>query len=51
MVSGMIGDGRNYIYDAWWTAMVPGAMIAVLVFALNFVGDGLRDALDPRKVL
>jgi len=44
---GMIGDGRNYIYDAWWTAMVPGAMIAVLVFALNFVGDGLRDAFDP----
>ncbi len=44
---GMIGDGRNFIYDAWWTAAVPGAMIAVLVFALNFVGDGLRDAFDP----
>jgi ABC-type dipeptide/oligopeptide/nickel transport system permease subunit len=44
---GMIGDGRNFIYDAWWTAAVPGLMIAVLVFALNFVGDGLRDAFDP----
>jgi len=44
---GMIGDGRNFIYDAWWTALVPGLMIAVLVFALNFVGDGLRDAFDP----
>jgi peptide/nickel transport system permease protein len=44
---GMIGDGRNFIYDAWWTAVVPGLMIAVLVFALNFVGDGLRDAFDP----
>jgi peptide/nickel transport system permease protein len=44
---GMIGDGRTYLYDAWWTAAVPGAMIAVLVFAFNFVGDGLRDAFDP----
>ena len=44
---GMIGDGRNFIYDAWRTAVVPGLMIAVLVFALNFVGDGLRDAFDP----
>ena len=44
---GMIGDGRQYIYDAWWTAAVPGLMIASLVFAFNFVGDGLRDALDP----
>ena len=44
---GMIGDGRNFIYDAWWTAAVPGLMIAILVFALNFVGDGLRDAFDP----
>jgi peptide/nickel transport system permease protein len=44
---GMIGDGRNYIYDAWWTAAVPGIMIAILVFAFNFLGDGLRDAFDP----
>lgn len=44
---GMIGDGRNYIYDAWWTAAVPGIMIAMLVFAFNFLGDGLRDAFDP----
>jgi peptide/nickel transport system permease protein len=44
---GMIGDGRNHIYDAWWTAAVPGLLIVVLVFALNFVGDGLRDAVDP----
>jgi len=44
---GMIGDGRNYIYDAWWTATVPGLMIALMVFAFNFVADGLRDAFDP----
>lgn len=44
---GMIGDGRAYVYDAWWTATVPGIMIAVLVIAFNFLGDGLRDAFDP----
>jgi peptide/nickel transport system permease protein len=46
---GMIGDGRNYIYDAWWTAAVPGVLITLLVSACNFVGDGLRDAFDPRS--
>ncbi len=44
---GMIGDGRGFIYDAWWTAVVPGILIALLVIALNFVGDGIRDAIDP----
>jgi peptide/nickel transport system permease protein len=44
---GMIGDGRAYIYQSWWTATVPGLLIAALVFAFNFVGDGLRDAFDP----
>jgi peptide/nickel transport system permease protein len=44
---GMIGDGRSFIYQAWWTAAVPGLLITALVFAFNFVGDGLRDAFDP----
>lgn len=44
---GMIGDGRGYIYDAWWTATVPGILIALLVLSLNLVGDGIRDAIDP----
>jgi len=44
---GMIGDGRAYIYQSWWTAALPGVLIAALVFAFNFVGDGLRDAFDP----
>lgn len=44
---GMIGDGREYIYQAWWTATVPGILIAFLVFGFNFVADGLRDAFDP----
>jgi ABC-type dipeptide/oligopeptide/nickel transport system permease subunit len=45
---GMIGDGRAYIYSSWWTALMPGVMITALVVALNFIGDGVRDALDPR---
>jgi peptide/nickel transport system permease protein len=44
---GMIGDGRAYIYDAWWTATAPGVLIALLVIAFNFVGDAVRDVLDP----
>lgn len=43
----MIGDGRSYVYDSWWIATVPGLLIALLVIAFNFVGDGLRDAVDP----
>ena len=44
---GMIGDGRGYIYQALWTAVIPGILIALLVMSLNFVGDGIRDAIDP----
>jgi peptide/nickel transport system permease protein len=47
---GMIGEGQNYIYDAWWMVAVPGFMLTALVMAFNFVGDGLRDALDPTTV-
>jgi len=43
----MIGDGRAHLYDSWWTATVPGLLIALLVIAFNFVGDELRDAVDP----
>lgn len=43
----MIGDGRSHIYDSWWTSTVPGVLIALLVIAFNFVGDELRDVVDP----
>ena len=43
----MIADGRQYLFEAWWDAALPGAMIIMAVLAFNFVGDGLRDALDP----
>ena len=44
----MIADGRDQLVAAPWTTVFPGLAIAVVVMALNAVGDGLRDALDPR---
>lgn len=45
----MIADGRSYIYEAWWVATVPGLAIVLSVLAFNFLGDGLRDVLDPKS--
>jgi peptide/nickel transport system permease protein len=44
----MLADGRAYIRDAWWLSTFPGLAIMVLAAAVNFIGDALRDALDPR---
>ncbi len=44
----MIADGIEYA-DQWWVSGFPGAAIFSLLMALNFVGDGLRDWLDPRS--
>jgi peptide/nickel transport system permease protein len=45
----MLGvEGRRFLTTAPWLAVFPGAAIALCVFAFNVVGDGLRDALDPR---
>lgn len=44
----MIDIGRNYTTSAWWYAIFPGLAIMLTVLGFNFVGDGLRDALDPR---
>jgi peptide/nickel transport system permease protein len=43
----MLGDGRLYMFDKWWMATFPGAAIFVTTLAINLVGDGLRDLLDP----
>ncbi|MBS1254011.1 MAG: putative D,D-dipeptide transport system permease protein DdpC [Anaerolineales bacterium] len=43
----MVSDGIQY-FDQWWISAFPGLAIFTLVMAFNFVGDGLRDALDPR---
>ncbi len=44
----IIADGRNYIQEAPWISLFPGIAIAMCVLGLNLLGDGLRDALDPR---
>lgn len=44
----MVSIGRLYMPDWWWIATFPGLAIFLAVFAFNMLGDGLRDALDPR---
>jgi peptide/nickel transport system permease protein len=44
----MLSNGRNIIRTAWHVATFPGLAIMLTIFALNLLGDGLRDALDPR---
>jgi len=45
---GMLSDSREYVTAAWWLWVFPGAAILTTVLAINFVGDWLRDVLDPR---
>jgi peptide/nickel transport system permease protein len=45
---GMIREGFENILDSAWLALAPGCAILVVVFALNLLGDGLRDAIDPK---
>jgi len=44
----MVADGRNVLLNAWWLSTFPGFAIVFTVLSFNLVGDGLRDALDPR---
>lgn len=44
----MVSDGRTYLGSAWWIALFPGMAIFLTVLAFNFLGDWLRDTLDPR---
>ena len=45
---GMRSSAGSYIRDAWHVTIIPGMGIMLTILALNLVGDGLRDALDPR---
>jgi peptide/nickel transport system permease protein len=45
---GMIREGFENILDTAWLALAPGSAILIVVFALNLLGDGLRDAVDPK---
>ena len=44
----MLAEAREFILRAWWVVTLPGLAILVTVLAINLMGDGLRDALDPR---
>lgn len=46
----MIANGRQFVLDQWWVAAAPGAAIFLVSLAFNLLGDGLRDALDPKSV-
>jgi peptide/nickel transport system permease protein len=43
----MLADAQSNLQQAWWAAVFPGLCILVTVLAINYIGDGLRDALDP----
>jgi len=45
----MLEGAYNYIETAWWLWFFPGLFIALIVLSINFLGDGLRDALDPHS--
>ena len=45
----MVNTGRQYLYNAPWLSFAPSAAIMVAVLSFNFLGDGLRDVLDPRQ--
>src|SRR5690242_21029199 len=44
----IISDGQQLLYTRPWVSIAPGIMIALTVLSLNVLGDGVRDALDPR---
>jgi len=44
----MLADAREFVLRAWWVVTFPGLAILITVLALNLLGDGLRDALDPK---
>ncbi|HTL75439.1 MAG TPA: ABC transporter permease [Casimicrobiaceae bacterium] len=44
----MVGAARDFLQRAWWLCAIPGVAILVTVLAINLVGDGLNDALNPR---
>lgn len=45
----ILSDGRSFISQAWWLGVYPGLAIMLVVLAINFIGDALRDALDVRE--
>jgi oligopeptide transport system permease protein len=48
-LGGLVADGQNRIETDFWLVLVPASFIALLMLCFTFLGDGLRDALDPRS--
>jgi peptide/nickel transport system permease protein len=46
---GMISEGQNYYTTAWWFLLFPGLALLITTLAFNLLGDGVRDAFDPRS--
>jgi oligopeptide transport system permease protein len=44
----LISEGAKRLEDAPHTLLFPAVILAIILFSLNFIGDGLRDALDPK---
>ena len=47
----MVAEGQAYFTTAWWLVTFPGLAILITAFGFNLLGDGLRDQLDPRRVM
>ena len=47
----MVAEGQNYFITQWWLVTFPGLAILLTALAFNLLGDGLRDVLDPRRVI
>ena len=47
----MVAEGQNYFTTQWWLVTYPGLAILITALAFNLLGDGLRDVLDPRRVI
>lgn len=46
----MVAEGREYLFRAWWVSFFPGLFVFLTVISYNLVGDGLRDAFDPKML-
>jgi oligopeptide transport system permease protein len=44
----LVKDGAEELESSWWMLIFPGAFLAATLFCFNFLGDGMRDALDPK---
>ncbi len=44
----IVSEGQDYVRTAWWSSLLPGLAIFMVVMSLNFLGDWMRDRLDPR---